>query len=111
MQFMGERSEKGRREHEKATGNSTQDWGRDAMFDIECPDCGNRAILGYVKGQRLTAESVRWPEQPSNCKQDGVLALIGRKACRKWFYVRAGLARFLIGIGIIIISGLQSRLY
>ena len=25
----------------KCTGNNTQEWGFDAIFDIECPNCGN----------------------------------------------------------------------
>jgi len=26
----------------KCTGNNTQDWGFDAIFDVKCPNCGNR---------------------------------------------------------------------
>jgi endogenous inhibitor of DNA gyrase (YacG/DUF329 family) len=25
----------------KSTGNNTQDWGFDAIFDVLCPNCGN----------------------------------------------------------------------
>ena len=25
----------------KCTGNNTQDWGFDAVFDVKCPNCGN----------------------------------------------------------------------
>jgi endogenous inhibitor of DNA gyrase (YacG/DUF329 family) len=25
----------------KCTGNNTQDWGFDAIFDVKCPNCGN----------------------------------------------------------------------
>ncbi len=26
----------------KCTGNNTQDWGPDAIFNVECPHCGNK---------------------------------------------------------------------
>jgi len=25
----------------KCTGNNTQEWGFDAIFDVECPECGS----------------------------------------------------------------------
>ncbi len=57
----------------KCMGNSTQDWGYDAIFHIECPDCGNRV------------EFFR-DEITRNCLQCGKTVPNGREnyGCGQW---------------------------